>query len=43
MTTAPLITLDLGTPPRTGNRAIRQHWTARRREAKDWAVRVLAA
>lgn len=39
----PLVVLDLGTPPRSGNRALRTHWAARRREARDWAVRVLAA
>lgn len=41
--TAPLLVLNLGTPPRSGNRALRQHWSSRRREAKDWSVRILDA
>lgn len=35
--------LDLGAPPKSGNRALRQHWAARRREAAAWRARVLAA
>lgn len=41
--TSPLVVLDLDAPPRSGNRALRQHWATRRREAAQWRLRVAAA